>query len=63
MFQTCSQIRCKSKSLKLLLQVELVGQDIIDYVHPCDHQELKKLVPVLEAGSQDDHVEVRKNTD
>ena len=41
-----------------LSQVELVGQDVVDYVHPCDHQEIKKLLPSLELGSQDEHVEV-----
>ena len=41
-----------------LSQVELVGQDVVDYVHPCDHQEIKKLLPTLEAGAQDEHVEV-----
>jgi len=41
-----------------LTQVELLGQDISDYVHPCDHQELKKLTPQLQASSQEESFEV-----
>ena len=26
-------------------QVELLGQELADYVHPCDHQQLASLVP------------------
>ena len=39
--------------------MELLGQDISDYVHPCDHEELRKLVPSTEAGSGEQQVEVR----
>lgn len=41
-----------------LTQVELLGQDLDDYVHPCDHQKLKKLVPAKKTGSLDEHIEV-----
>jgi len=41
-----------------LFQVELLGQDLDDYVHPCDHEELKKLVPANKTGPQDEHIEV-----
>ena len=42
-----------------LIQVELLGQDIADYVHPCDHKELKRLVPAKNPGSLDEHIEVK----
>ena len=45
--------------LCFLFQVELLGQDFDDYVHPCDHEELKKLVPANKTGSQDEHIEVK----
>jgi len=41
-----------------LTQVELLGQDISDYVHPCDHQELKKLTPQQQATSKDESFEI-----
>jgi len=41
-----------------LTQVELLGQDFSDYVHPCDHQELRKLTQKKTIGSDDELVEM-----
>jgi len=41
-----------------LTQVELLGQDFSDYIHPCDHQELKKLTPKKKIGIEDELVEI-----
>ena len=38
--------------------MELLGQELGDYVHPCDHRQLNKLRSKKEAGAQDEHVEV-----
>ena len=40
------------------LQVELLGQEFPDYVHPCDHRQLNRLRSKKESGAQDEHVEV-----
>ena len=39
-------------------QVELLGQELADYVHPCDHQQLASLVPDT-APDTDKDVEVQ----
>lgn len=41
-----------------LTQVELLGQDFSDYVHPCDHSQLKVLTPGKSVGSDDEVVEI-----
>jgi len=41
-----------------LTQVELLGQDFSDYVHPCDHNQLKALTPGKSVGSEDEAVEI-----
>ena len=48
----------KRIKIKILYQVELLGQEFSDYVHPCDHQELKKLTPQPQAASQEESFEV-----
>ena len=39
-------------------QVELLGQELCDYVHPCDHHQLASLVPDT-ALDTDQDVEVQ----
>eukprot|EP00092_Neocalanus_flemingeri_P001274 GFUD01001360.1.p1 GENE.GFUD01001360.1~~GFUD01001360.1.p1 ORF type:complete len:799 (+),score=187.71 GFUD01001360.1:67-2463(+) len=41
-----------------LTQVELLGQELSDYVHPCDHRQLKQLTPAKTIGSEDELVEI-----
>jgi len=41
-----------------LSQVELLGQEFSDYVHPCDHKQLKLLTPTNHGVSQDTDVEI-----
>ena len=56
-----SQVRfviLKRIKIKILYQVELLGQEFSDYVHPCDHKQLKLLTPANLGGSQDKDVEV-----
>eukprot|EP00092_Neocalanus_flemingeri_P000879 GFUD01000936.1.p1 GENE.GFUD01000936.1~~GFUD01000936.1.p1 ORF type:complete len:1030 (+),score=208.67 GFUD01000936.1:83-3172(+) len=41
-----------------LTQVELLGQEFSDYIHPCDHHMLKLLTPGKTAGPEDENVEI-----
>lgn len=41
-----------------LTQVELLGQDFSEYVHPCDHSQLKLLTPNNLHESEDEIVEI-----
>merc|ERR550519_2048656 len=41
-----------------LSQVKLLGQEFSDYVHPCDHKQLKLLTPTNHGGSEDKDVEI-----
>jgi len=41
-----------------LTQVELLGQDFSDYVHPCDHNQLRALTPGKPVGSEHEDVEI-----
>ena len=36
----------------------MLGQDLTDYVHPCDHQLLKQLLVKKQAGAEDEPVQV-----
>ena len=38
--------------------MELLGQDLTDYVHPCDHQQLEKLLVKKQTGAEDEPVQV-----
>ena len=40
------------------VQVELLGQDLADYVHPSDQQQLEKLLMKTQAGTEDETVQV-----
>lgn len=41
-----------------LTQVELLGQEFCDYVHPCDHEQLKQLTPAKNVPSEGELVEI-----
>ena len=40
-------------------QMELMGQEFGDYIHPCDHPQLRKLHYERQRGHEDEHVELR----
>ena len=44
--------------MRCVWQVELLGQELSDYVHPCDHHQLASLVPDT-ALDTDQDVEVQ----
>lgn len=56
-----SQVKGLTTSTKIWfrdVKVELLGQDLADYVHPSDQQQLEKLLMKTQAGTEDEAVQV-----
>ena len=43
------------------VQLELLSQEFCDYVHPCDHEQLKQLKPAKNVQSEGELLEVLTN--
>ncbi|XP_054154394.1 hypoxia-inducible factor 1-alpha-like [Oppia nitens] len=41
-----------------LTQIDLIGQSIYDYTHPCDHNEIKDVLALKNVRQSDDHKEM-----